>query len=935
MKVAVGTYTGNGTSQTISPSGWSGITPDFVLVKGGANNAVYAQSTMSADNTKDMNTSAALFSGGITALSPGSFSVGSDARVNQNAVAYHYLALYDTGDGDLDVLSYTGDGADNRDIAVPGITGTPTMVMVANATALSNSNPVWRATGSHSGDNASTFGAAQAANRIQSFASGGFQVGTDSHVNSNGVVYHVLALKDTASLFKSWTAYTGNGTDSRSITGVGFQPDFVLAENISGTGAAALRFSTESGDNSYQIGATTEAANKIQAFEADGFQVGTNAVVNTGSATYGGFAFKIGSSSSNIGSGSWAADGSWVGTALGIHIGAGSWAGAGSFSGSQATLQTGTGSWKGAGAWTGSFDGTGGVVTGAGSWRGAYSLVSIASREVVNVPVITPGSGGVIPITGIRPTDTIGIIIDGQGRRFGFDPTMANFNMTTVSPGGDGEAHWEVDWPGAISAVLAPVGARVELWDAAGRYWVGVLEEVELEAGPKSKHFRFTALGYMATCSDQSFPISVTWLAGTAIEAIFTNARDALCPQVSGRNDMITATGRTFVADGLKDYRGQSAVRVWNDLSYMGNAGDEKLLWHIQTPPDGSYPPGLEVVPRPTVPTYYITLAETQAAPFAWKRSSVENRVTILWAQTPVSGETNATEEVVIVDDTNSQGAYPLGIGAIRDHYVSMTGSIGSAADATALANTYLKLSGPLRPQGNQIKVQFPNRVKLADTTPVAPWRVRAGKVIEITGLDTGDPFMKTEPLLIVETQWDEPSHVLTLTTERHETLGGVFAKLLQNQPHIEIKQPVDGTNGQNGTTAENGVNGTNGIGISGNPGSDANPNGQSATLNFVFGDGVSSDVQVNARIPLRVDFDCTVTGIYATNVGGDATVNVTLGAATRDVSPPFSDDPLDTFGHLGAGAVVVATVIAANACKQVAVAVHVRRGFLVERPTV
>src|SRR5690606_1739333 len=80
--------------------------------------------------------------------------------------------------------------------------------------------------------------------------------------------------------------YRGNGADNRSITSVGFQPDLVWTKKYGATArAAALRPSDLAGDSAQQFTATANAANKIQALEAAGFQVGTDTSVNENGAT--------------------------------------------------------------------------------------------------------------------------------------------------------------------------------------------------------------------------------------------------------------------------------------------------------------------------------------------------------------------------------------------------------------------------------------------------------------------------------------------------------------------------------------------------------------------------------------------------------------------------------------------------------------------------
>jgi hypothetical protein len=89
-------------------------------------------------------------------------------------------------------------------------------------------------------------------------------------------------------------SYTGNGTDNRSITGVGFQPDAVIVK-ASTNQLSVMRTSTMAGDTSKALsGNTNLQSNRIQALQADGFQVGNDPQVNLGGGapTYFWVAFK-------------------------------------------------------------------------------------------------------------------------------------------------------------------------------------------------------------------------------------------------------------------------------------------------------------------------------------------------------------------------------------------------------------------------------------------------------------------------------------------------------------------------------------------------------------------------------------------------------------------------------------------------------------------
>jgi hypothetical protein len=69
--------------------------------------------------------------------------------------------------------------------------------------------------------------------------------------------------------------YTGNNTDSRPITGVGFQPDVVIVKSDDNSGVAEIRTSTMAGDNTKPMtGTTALTANLIQSLDSNGFTIG-------------------------------------------------------------------------------------------------------------------------------------------------------------------------------------------------------------------------------------------------------------------------------------------------------------------------------------------------------------------------------------------------------------------------------------------------------------------------------------------------------------------------------------------------------------------------------------------------------------------------------------------------------------------------------------
>lgn len=185
--LAVGSYTGNGTSQGITGAGFS---PEYVAVLGATAQASVQRFTgMSTSFHFDADTGA---TGRINSLDSDGFSVGSSSTVNSSGTAYHYIAFNNDSD-DVAVSDYLGVGIDT-DISV-GFS--PKYVAVrANDTTLAKQGRHRPA--SMSGPGSLHFTATGSAdNGIRGLASNGFQVGTDATVNGVGVPYHYLAVKDS------------------------------------------------------------------------------------------------------------------------------------------------------------------------------------------------------------------------------------------------------------------------------------------------------------------------------------------------------------------------------------------------------------------------------------------------------------------------------------------------------------------------------------------------------------------------------------------------------------------------------------------------------------------------------------------------------------------------------------------------------------------
>jgi hypothetical protein len=280
--MATGSYSGNGTSQSVSGLGFS---PDLVIIKdNAANQSVFRTSLMAANNTAYLASATANFTGGITSLSADGFSVGASATVNGSGGTYHWQAFgnaykptINSGAADFMIGAYMGSGTDNRNIT--GLPTQPDMVATKRSGATAGA---WRSS-ANSGDQSNFFAAtAQGANRIQSLSTFGYQVGTAANVNTNNNLYNWFAFKSGDNFAVG--SYTGTGS-AQNIS-PGFQPDLAWIKRSTAVNGV-FKASSLVGDSTQYFNALANVTNRITDFDCNVFSVGGNITeTNATSATY-------------------------------------------------------------------------------------------------------------------------------------------------------------------------------------------------------------------------------------------------------------------------------------------------------------------------------------------------------------------------------------------------------------------------------------------------------------------------------------------------------------------------------------------------------------------------------------------------------------------------------------------------------------------------
>lgn len=292
FSMQTGYYIGSGL--TGKPVSGLGFQPNLVIIKaktGASATAaatVFRTSSMAAANSSYFAATADSNSSPITFTADG-FTLGNIGSVNTANVIYAWTAFSGsdcTSAGSFCVGTYTGDGGASRSIT----TGFQPDILILKRNNSTAAHYRTTTMASNQTDFFNTTANDTTGDYIKTINPNGFSVGIADNTNTSG--YYYIAFKNTAGKVAAGS-YTGDGTDNRNITGVGFKPDTVFIKNdTSATAAntnAVLSSKEYNGDAANYIGdvpATfVDMQDQIQKMDTDGFQVGASPNTNETGAT--------------------------------------------------------------------------------------------------------------------------------------------------------------------------------------------------------------------------------------------------------------------------------------------------------------------------------------------------------------------------------------------------------------------------------------------------------------------------------------------------------------------------------------------------------------------------------------------------------------------------------------------------------------------------
>lgn len=280
MKVSVQNYTGNGTDGRLITTGFLPVL--VIIVRTTSAVWTWRSSVMPANTSFSMVGSTAN-TDRIKAFTSSGFQLGSHVDVNGSGGGLYHSIAFGADSAVLAVGSYTGNGVDGTNISI-GVT--PVIAYVQEGSGGLQPG-VWR-TATQVGDLSFAMNSATgaAANRIQSLGASLFNIGNDARVNTNLSTYYYFAFAASTDQVRHGS-YIGNNTDDRDITiSPALEPVWLWVKRHASANQRliACRYSSHSGDVANVI-STGESADIVQAFNTNGFQVGTDYTSNGNDGT--------------------------------------------------------------------------------------------------------------------------------------------------------------------------------------------------------------------------------------------------------------------------------------------------------------------------------------------------------------------------------------------------------------------------------------------------------------------------------------------------------------------------------------------------------------------------------------------------------------------------------------------------------------------------
>jgi len=238
------TYTGDGSTPSITLDGDTDMQPDLVWIKNRDATDSHCLFDAVRGATKvihsDVNTAETTDADTLTSFDSDGFALGADVKVNTDTEAYVAWCWKESATAGFDIVSYTGNGTDDTDIS-HNLSATPKLIMVKNRDAADD----WQVY--HAGNTSSPETDYLALNELDATAdnvdrwsdeaptSSVFTLGDADEVNTSTENYIAYCFAEVPG-YSKFGKIKGNGDNDGPFVYLGFSPSFILYKKSNGLG---------------------------------------------------------------------------------------------------------------------------------------------------------------------------------------------------------------------------------------------------------------------------------------------------------------------------------------------------------------------------------------------------------------------------------------------------------------------------------------------------------------------------------------------------------------------------------------------------------------------------------------------------------------------------------------------------------------------------
>lgn len=355
-----------------------------------------------------------------------------------------------------------------------------------------------------------------------------------------------------------------------------------------------------------------------------------------------------------------------------------------------------------------------------------------------------------------------------------------NLSLTSISPGGWASATWtSIVGPPYLGVAEARQNSVVEIYDRSeGLVFRGRLEDPGYQIQAPRGTLNLLAHGYGLSMSDRICHAETAFLKGETVDGAMVRARNELCPDISTSNRLITVTNRELTAN-TSSFIDLRAGDIFRQLSQIGDENDNPLLWHVWEGRAGvAQKAELEIIPRPTTPSYYVSVADGARLELNAPLSDMYNRIVVKFAST----DPFTAAQRIIVDDVSSQAQPPGGYGVTRTLLFEAP-QIKSSVDANNIGRSLLKRLSRVRVRGRAITIPASCPIEDAAGGIVPPYLVRSGRMIEVADLRAAALSTTQYRFLLASCQYSDGDGSLTITPETLDPMVSALASFSRLYP--------------------------------------------------------------------------------------------------------------------------------------------------------